>query len=329
MGKWKATRTAVTIYDMNWGVENVDPELVRYIRGQIEQCPTTGREHYQLYVEWLIQMTSRKRCQRALHAESCHVEIVRGTRSENVEYCTKGDCEVQIEWGTPGSDPVENSTRTDLIGIKRSLDSGEKLSQIALNSDNGFRAFIKYARNLEKYEDILVESQIKPWDPCEVIVIYGEAGSGKSKFCLEECQKHGGGYYRPVIGNCGLWFNKYKHEKAIILDDFYGQIRFSEMLKLLDGYKYEIERKGSTTWGNWNKIYITSNVHPENWWTGYDKIPRESVAGFQRRIVRIIHKVRTAKKRKISWAHTETLNEDNIKVIPAPTLRREAEYIFV
>ena len=52
----------------------------------------------------------------------------------------------------------------------------------------------------------------------------------------------------------------------MVLDDFYGWIKFDEMLRLLDRYPLLVETKGGTTHFTSRFIHITSNKHPSSWY---------------------------------------------------------------
>ena len=52
----------------------------------------------------------------------------------------------------------------------------------------------------------------------------------------------------------------------MVIDDFYGWIRLDEMLRILDRYPHRVEVKGGMVQFLAEKIYITSNVEPKDWY---------------------------------------------------------------
>jgi len=94
-------------------------------------------------------------------------------------------------------------------------------------------------------------------------VYWGEAGCGKTRKAVEENPDH---YILTTDGEGKVWFDGYAGEKTLILDDFYGGIKYSYLLRLLDGYKCRLEVKGSFTYAMWDKIIITSNKPPNDWY---------------------------------------------------------------
>lgn len=50
------------------------------------------------------------------------------------------------------------------------------------------------------------------------------------------------------------------------MDDFYGQIKLSRLLNILDGHPLQVPIKSSSTWANYTVVYITSNCPIEDWY---------------------------------------------------------------
>lgn len=106
---------------------------------------------------------------------------------------------------------------------------------------------------------------------------YGEPGSGKSRRALAEATAAGGGiYYKPR----GEWWDGYEQQENIIIDDFYGWIKYDEMLKICDRYPYRVPVKFGFEIFNSKRIWITSNSPID---TVYRFIAYDSTA-FRRRI---------------------------------------------
>lgn len=63
----------------------------RFLTGQIEQCPETGRLHAQCYSEWSVSLRLAEVAKRL----PSHVELRNGTRTEARVYATKSETRVQ------------------------------------------------------------------------------------------------------------------------------------------------------------------------------------------------------------------------------------------
>lgn len=94
----------------------------------------------------------------------------------------------------------------------------------------------------------------------EVIVLWGEAGTGKSKQANEE-----GAYalasFKPE------WWDGYDGHEVIHIEDYYGGLPYTRFLRILDGYKIALPIKGGFMWSQYTKVYITSNKPPSEWYS--------------------------------------------------------------
>jgi hypothetical protein len=71
-------------------------------------------------------------------------------------------------------------------------------------------------------------------------------------------------------------FNGYDGEKVLLIDDFNGWIKYT--LRILDGYPLRLNIKNGVTWARFDRVYITSNAKPANFYK------REIKKNFKRRI---------------------------------------------
>jgi len=83
-----------------------------------------------------------------------------------------------------------------------------------------------------------------------------------------------------------VWFDGYKFEKTLIIDEFYGWLKWDTILRILDGHPYNPEVKGSTTVAAWDKVIITSNKGPDSW---YNKDIVKDQSALARRIHRVVY----------------------------------------
>lgn len=142
-----------------------------------------------------------------------------------------------------------------------------------------------YCRNRGGLKDIaffaLRQKASKGFRQVRTMVLHGEGGIGKTGWVYEkfpDCM-------RIVQPDTNLWFDEYSGEDVLLIDDFYGWIKWGQLLTLLDGYPLRIATKGGHTWANWTKIIITSNLPPNHWYQGKDLTMKE----FDRRLHDIVH----------------------------------------
>lgn len=114
----------------------------------------------------------------------------------------------------------------------------------------------------------------------ECIVLWGISGSGKTRYVFD---KFGPLNVYKLNNYDNLWFDGYNNQKILLIDDFYGNIKYWLLLNLLDKYHTNIPIKGGFKVSNWNKIFITSNEHWEYWYRNID------ISALKRRITNTIN----------------------------------------
>jgi ABC-type dipeptide/oligopeptide/nickel transport system ATPase component len=116
-------------------------------------------------------------------------------------------------------------------------------------------------RTAEKYIQCCEE---KRTEPSEVIWIYGESGSGKTKMAHELTDDT---RYVKRFTNKNKWFDGYEVNKHLIIDDFRGsQLDFTEFISILDGCEHRIEYKGGSRQLLAQTIVLTS-INPTDFLT--------------------------------------------------------------
>lgn len=103
-----------------------------YFVGQVEECPTSKKIHWQCYVEFTEPKTL-KQVKHILHDPSVHAEPRRGTQQQAIDYCTKEETrlpdEPRLEFGTP----KRQGKRSDLDEIYTDVKEGQTLREILID----------------------------------------------------------------------------------------------------------------------------------------------------------------------------------------------------
>lgn len=187
-----------------------------------------------------------------------------------LDYCSKQGCVVER-----GEIPdTTQGARTDLEEIsKKILGDRTNVLQIAEEYPSHF---IRYHRGIERLCSIARRDIVREWKTT-VYVIYGDPGTGKSRWCNAMARELGGPIYYKPRGN---WWDGYFGQKCIIIDDFYGWIKYDELLKISDRYPYQVPIKGSYEQFLAEHLFITSNTHYDNWY----KFDNYDSKAFERRI---------------------------------------------
>lgn len=231
----------------------------RYIIFQLEQCPDTKSIHVQGYIEFKERIGVKNIKLLPLFAHA-HLESRKGSREQARDYCKKEDTRFSDEfyeagtWVTPG-------TRTDLIEVKKVIDNFENYNEKYI-ADNYFKYWLLYSKYFRRYAFLNPRADIPRSWATEVIVYYGQPGSGKTRQVFEDSPNI------HVMERDNNFWSSYNGEPEVLWDDFDGSwIKRTMFLKLADRYPCKIRQIGG--YANWNpkKIYITSNDKPEDWYT--------------------------------------------------------------
>lgn len=323
--QWRATRVVATFFEdeikrKHWNPADIvfRNKLVRYIIAQKEKSPKTGRIHWQIYAQFLCQITSRKKAQSLLHIGQSYIAQAVASPADNIEYCSKDEASCIAHdlkhgtlwakkgwrldgteiftYGTPSLCLIngEGAQRWDLLAVKNLIHSGASLYEIETNH---FELFCRYRRGIMGHFDSFHSHQVTPKRRVKVTCFFGYPGVGKSETVINYLVDNFGpnGFYEPVISSHGrMWFNKYRHQKAIVINEFYGQCPFSFIQKLIDNYRVEVETKGDSIFGAWDEIIFTSNCNPKHWWNGYKKIPHAAAVSLARRFDEVVYVEREA-----------------------------------
>lgn len=242
--------------------EPTEDNYVRYAIGQHEISPETGRRHIQAYIEF-NRPVRIPHVQRVFGDRTAHCESRRGTRESARDYCRKPESRV------PDTTPTETGTwnecgsgsRTDLNVVRDLIRAGASVLEIA---DAHFTPWVRYHRAFDRYRLELRSHDLRDLG---IIVYWGPSGTGKSYKAYHE---NPGAYWKPQ----GEWWDGYAGQPTVIIDDFYGWIKYSMMLRICDKYPLHVEFKGGTVPAVWTKLIITSNRHPRDWYENVaDKQP--------------------------------------------------------
>lgn len=249
-----------------------------YACWQLECCPETGRQHVQGHIVFpsALRVPGVKR---RFGRQDVHLEPRRGSFEQADAYCSKEETRVAGPWRR-GSPPRGQGCRTDLETVQEHLDRGDPMSSIA---SQHFAQFVRYHRGFQLYRLLRAGRRDPDVEPT-VVVLYGPTGTGKTSSVYS---RYPDAYVVPPqqAGTGVGWWDGYDGQDVVLLDDFYGWLRYSFVLQLLDRYPLRVEYKGGSYELVATKFFITSNKHPQDW---YDP-SKFAYAPLERRITRIYH----------------------------------------
>jgi len=238
------------IYTLNNYTEQEVEQFKAFTCSKHRCCKETSQEgtpHLQGAITFkrayrMVQL--KKLCPRA------HWETAKAIDSEN--YCTKGEIIIDFTQSKQG-------TRTDLTKVSEMVISGLSQREIALEHPT---VFMKYHNGISALSTA-ISPYYTTWQPVSVYALIGKPRTGKTRYVWDNYPD----VYNVMSGQKDkIWFDGYTGQEVILFDDFTGQVSYEMMLQILEGYPMTLPIKGSTVRKNWRKVYLTSNVHPREWY---------------------------------------------------------------
>ena len=229
---------------------------IDYVRGQLE-LSETGFLHWQFVLH--ASKPSRISAISKMFFGS-HVEPTRSSAA--LDYVWKEDtfvADTRFEIGQP---PISRNSKNDWEDIWCKAKCGDLLG---IPADIRIRSY-STLRRIEK--DFMVPGAFER----QVFVFWGLTGTGKSKRAWDEA---GFGAY-PKDPNTKFWDGYNQHEHVVI-DEFRGSISISHVLRWFDRYPVVIEVKGGAVCFSARKIWITSNLHPSEWYPDIDEATKAAL----------------------------------------------------
>lgn len=249
MSQSKRTRSrnyCFTTFNMNLDIENIynKNDCIKYICAGREKCPTTGKEHLQGWIQFKIQK-SIKTVKKTCEDGTMHLEAMKGNEFENDRYCKK-----EGNFKFFGKHTGGQGHRSDLDEVCDKIIKGVPMSNIAKEHP---RLVVQYGRGLKHLSQCLEKDNRKTFRKLEVTLITGPTGTGKTRYAMEQEP------YK-IQGSDLKWWDGYEGEDTILIDEYNNDTGITTLLKLLDGYQLRLDTKGSFTYANWHKVYITTNL---------------------------------------------------------------------
>lgn len=261
MGSGGAKNWCITYNNYEQECLQFNPETDQYMVCGLE-IGEKNTPHIQGYIQ-LKKRTTLKSLKRRFPKH--HLEVARGSPKQNVEYCTKDGKSHEHGELLKGQ-----GARSDLTALKNEIDAGTSYERIR-ELDYGYA--LRYQRAIKN--DIEYCRKPRSW-PTELYIYWGATGTGKTRKAFES-------YPEAYWKTRGEWWDDYEGHETVIIDEFYGWLPISEMLRLCDRYPMQVPVKGGFRKFVAKRIIITSNVRYTEWWPSIEKTGAVFLA-FERRI---------------------------------------------
>jgi len=244
-GRW----WSVTCFNMDWHpTEEVLKNGMSFCAGQKEECGSTGRLHWQMVAHWdkKVRFTTVK----SSFPEGAHIELSRSQAAD--EYVKKIETAKSGTYFCFGERVLNRNS-------KQFWDKQWQLAKSGNWQDCEGDVKIKYYNTLKRIAFDHAAPPVSLLAPCGVW-IFGPPGVGKS-FSAREW------YPDLFVKNLNKWWDGYKGEKQVLLDDVghdHGKW-IGWFLKIwADQYVFDGEVKGGTIKLRPDKLIVTSNYTIED-----------------------------------------------------------------
>ena len=235
------------------------PDNIQYLAFGHEICPTSGRPHLQMFA---YSCSAMRHTQWRKIFPGDHIEKMGGSFVQNEVYCSKEGTLTEL-----GVKPMENGKRRTVLTVMELIESGERPMKIARTEPELTETVARYYRFFnEVHREVQMERlQAKGFQPREVFILTGSAGTGKSRYVHEQ---HGFTDVYIMPRRDGKWFGNYSGQSVVVFNDVCpGDIMpVTDFLNITDGYPIEVEIKGAFVPWCAQTIYFTSNFDWEAWW---------------------------------------------------------------
>jgi len=253
---------------------------------QQELSPTTGRLHWQGYLEF----TTKKRLhlvQQAIGDSTAHCELRKGSRSQAIAYCKKQ--ETRVEGTEPyehGDCPTSDENKSQLQQVATRIQSGASYGQLCSEYPT---AIIRYDKGLRALITQRDRNQPMSYRSVRVLVLTGPPGCGKTKWAFQYISTFYSAiaYHKTYTEGSASWWDGYDGQQCILIDDFEGTAPIEELLQLLGGYGHNREyatKGGFTRLDGMETVIFTSNTEPNLWYQHKRHMPRAKTDALLRRI---------------------------------------------
>lgn len=238
------------------------PPNYAYIKGQLESGNNTGFLHWQLLV--IAKRAIRLAAIKKTFGNGIHAEPSRSSAAS--DYVWKDDTAIANTRFELGTVPLKRNDKTDWNRIR-------DLAKVGNLDDIDGDVYVRCYNNLKR---IAVDHMQPIGIEKQVFVFWGQSGTGKSRRAWDEA----GLDAYPKDPRSKFW-DGYRGQEHVVIDEFRGGIDISHILRWLDRYPTIVEVKGSSIVLKAKKIWITSNISPEDW---YPDLDPDTKAALRRRM---------------------------------------------
>lgn len=264
------THNNYTQEDWDKYVTDFNKGKIRYLIMGRETAPTTGTKHIQGFM-WTPAMQTLANMKKKYNGAWVALPGAEKGPEYWVTYCSKEDADSLCLGIRPSDEefraqsPKGVGARSDLLELKKKIDEGVSAESL-MDHDQHFVTLLHHKKAFIEYQSY--KRKRTQYTKPNVVVYYGETGVNKTRRVHDYVQEHGGyDEWWSWAPHLGQWFDGYAGQNIVLFDEFRGQLPYGMMLSLLDGYPgTRVQIKGGMVYWSPTDIFITSPVHPREWY---------------------------------------------------------------
>lgn len=225
-----------------------------------EEVGELGTPHIQMYFELKKKRkyTPLMKDFDQIFSQKPWIQKRKDNRAACIKYCTKEASRKEgTEFHTHGENKGERHRRD--IDIVVQLCQEQAPLEEFMEKVPG--TFLRYHKGIEKMQ---AHHSLGRDFKSQTFIFYGQSGAGKTQLAMQFPNI----YKVPVTSGNTTWFDRYDPNKhtTVIFDDYYGGIKWTELMQILDRYQHQVHTKGGFVNFKPQFIIFTSNVPPEQWY---------------------------------------------------------------
>lgn len=284
-------RLAASKYLLTWPRAEIKPlnEIMFFIESieRIKYAVVSQEEHmdggthYHCFVQYMKRLNKRRNVFNDAGLGNCNVEVVGNAKKDirdAINYVKKDGL-----WTEAGVRPDLEKKMAQKEKIRYAIDHSINdcidCGQYSISEICKIPTLKAISKEQRKHNGIR-----------KVFWFYGPTGTGKTRLAVDLMEEKYKEEYWISNGDLKNFKNGYTGQQGVILDDLRcGDIKFNDLLRLCDRYKYNTNIKGTNIPWLAEDIIITSPLHPMETFLKLNKKtnnwePREDIEQLLRRI---------------------------------------------
>lgn len=227
------------------------PKGMAFFAGQ-QEIGDSGYQHFQFIVGYSRSVRFAKA--KSFWPDCVHLESVVDLDA-SLLYVAKNETRVDGSYVEIGKRPVRRNSKRDWEQVWSEARSGNLES---IDASVRVQHYSGLKRIATDYMTPPVRSNIK------LFIYWGITGAGKSYRAFTEANEEGVPvFYKDADTK---WWDGYRGETRVILDEFTGDIPLSTILAWVNWMPRTVEVKGGAVPLMATEFWFTSNTAPERWW---------------------------------------------------------------